>query len=213
MESQTALAKIIRQHAREVIEDHGIGAAIRKQGQLYFTGSYALDLMTWNDIDMQLLVKENLLPIEALSTILKALSPKKEFVEGRLINFTGDYKPHMPRGTYLGMIFNFPELGGNWKLDLWSLQMEDFEHNRRLIEKLRGCLDKQTRELILEAKHQLKGSAGRMPKMASHWLYQAVLLEKLTEKRAIYKFLQSKGVNLEHFAAISLSQPPAPSYD
>ena len=48
---------------------------------------------------------------------------------------------------------DFPDLGGIWKFDIWSLQEDDFRKNRLLLEQLQNALTEGARELILEIKH------------------------------------------------------------
>ena len=91
----------IRKQAEALLRSKKIPSMIGELGQLYFTGSYALDLMTWNDIDMQLVVKDNISPPEAFIKILGAFMHEEGFVEAMIINFSDDYKPQMPRGHYL----------------------------------------------------------------------------------------------------------------
>lgn len=190
------IAQSIRMNAKQVLESKKIDSTIRKMGELYYTGSYALDLMTWNDIDMQLVIREGLDPIESLGTIFSLLSKDPDFIEAQMIHFRGNYKPKKPRGVYLGIKMDCPDLGGLWKFDIWSLDKLDFEKNRSLIETLRSKLNPQKRNLILELKHELMAGSERVPEMGSHFLYQAILLDDLKERPAIYNYFATKGVNI-----------------
>jgi hypothetical protein len=128
------IAKSIRSNAKQILESKKIVSTISEMGELFYTGSFALDLMTWNDIDIQVVLKEGINPMGALGSLLKLLSKDHDFIEAQLINFQGNYKPKMPRGIYLGIKMDCPNLGGLWKLDIWSLNQKDFEKNRSLIE-------------------------------------------------------------------------------
>lgn len=183
------IAKNIRSNAKKILESKNIDSKIRKMGDLFYTGSYALDLMTWNDIDMQLVLKENVSPIEALSNLFNFFVKDPDFIEAQMIHFRGNFKPKMPRGIYLGIKMDCPDLGGIWKLDIWSLTKLDFEKNRSLIETLSSQLDAQSRDLILKLKHEMMVGSKRVPQMGSHFLYQAVLLEGIREKQAVYAYL------------------------
>ena len=114
-----------------------------------------------------------------------------------MIRFHGNYKPKMPRGIYLGIKIDCPDLGGIWKLDIWSLEQADFDKNRSLIETLQSKLDLRNRDLILELKHEMMAGSGRVPKMGSHFLYQAVLLEGISDKGAIYNYFANHGLSVK----------------
>ena len=88
-------------------------------------------------------------------------------------------------------------MGGIWKFDIWSLQEDDFRKNRLLLGQLQRAMSEDTRKLILEIKHELMQQSGRVPKMGSHWIYQAVLLHGLVEKKAIIDFLKEKGIEIQ----------------
>lgn len=192
------IAEQIHCQADAVLQRLQLPSLIDRLGKLYFTGSYALNLMTWNDIDMQIVVKKELTPSEALMQIMDLFVHQKSLIKAQIINFNNDYKPHWPKGMCFSAKIDFPDLGGIWKFDIWSLQEDDFRKNRLLLEQLQNALTESTRELILEIKHELMQKQGRVPKMGSHWLYQAILLQGLSEKRAILDFLHAKGVTTDN---------------
>lgn len=192
----TETAKSIRTNARKILETKKIEDILKNAGDLFYTGSYALDLMTWNDIDMQLVPKDGLCPIDILGDFLKYISKDPGFIEGKMIRFNGTYKPKMPRGVYLGIQLDSPEYGGRWKFDIWVLSKEDFKKNRDFIQEIQKKLDPCTRKLILELKHEIMAGDERMPQMGSHFLYQAVLLNGIRNKEDLCQFYISQGMDL-----------------
>lgn len=190
------IATTIRANAKKILEEKNIESTVKMMGDLFYTGSYALDLMTWNDIDMQVVLKKGFDPIESFGVLLNQISKDSGFIESQMIHFKGNYKPKMPRGVYLGIKLDCPKNGGIWKLDFWSLEQLDFEKNRSLIEALKTKLDSKTRDLILELKHEMMSGSDRVPQMGSHFLYQAILLEGIKEKEAIYKYLENLGLGI-----------------
>ena len=189
---ETALS--IRNNATKLLKSKNIETMIEIAGDLYYTGSYALDLMTWNDIDMQIVLKDGLDPTEVLCNLFNQLAKDQSFIEAQLINFQGDYKPKMPRGVYLGLKLNCKDLGGMWKLDIWCLSKPDFDKNRALIEILKSKLNDNNRDLILDFKHEMMSETGRVPQMGSHFLYQAILLEDKTDRESIYNYLEERKI-------------------
>lgn len=179
------IAKNIRENGAELLKKKGLETFLAQHGTVYMTGSYELDLMTWNDIDMQLVTDED--PMRVFSQLVEHVSLDPDLIEVRIIRMVGNYKPRMPRGIYAGILLNCPELGGEWKIDIWVLEQKDFEANRLLVDLLKTKLTSDNRELILEMKHELMGQDVRVPKMASHLVYQAILLEGIDDKEALRK--------------------------
>lgn len=190
-------AKSIRTNAKRVLKSKKIDFILRNLAKLFYTGSYALDLMTWNDIDMQIVFEPHINPLEALSNLLTYLTKDPDFIEAQIIHFHGNFKPKMPRGVYLGVKIDCPNLGGIWKLDIWSLATTDFEKNRTLIKTLKSKLDPKTRNLILELKHEMMSGNDRVPQMGSHFLYQAILLNGIKDRKALYAYFANQGVTIK----------------
>tara|TARA_A100001015_G_scaffold241313_1_gene275362 strand:+ start:4361 stop:4957 length:597 start_codon:yes stop_codon:yes gene_type:complete len=186
-------AHTIKKNAEEVIESLKINEILKQYGTLFFTGSYALDLMTWNDIDMQLVIKEGVNTKKAFNEIFSHFFQNKAFIKSKVIHFHGDFKPVMPRGLYLGLEFSLQELGGMWKLDLWVLEQEDFDKNRTFIKDIESILTPKIRGLILEMKHEMMSGNSRVPQLGSYELYKA-LLKGYRSKDEINKYLKSKNV-------------------
>lgn len=189
-------ARTIRANATKLLQDKQIEVSIKGIGELFYTGSYALDLMTWNDIDMQVVVKPGVDPIRALGSFFTSISQDHDFIEAQMINFTGNYKPKMPRGVYVGIKLNVPQFGGEWKLDLWALSNEDFEKNRKLLELLHAKLTPERQKQILGYKHEMMQRNGRVPQMGSHMLYQALLIEELEGREVVFDYLVKQGVDI-----------------
>jgi len=197
VKSFEVIAKEIRTNAKHVLEKKNIETSLENYGELFFTGSYALDLMTWNDIDMQLVLKDDVDPINVLGEFYRQITKDPGFIEAQMISFKGKYKPKMPRGVYLGIKLDFPEHGGVWKLDLWVLAKADFEKNRSLIEELKSKLDSETRKFVLELKHEMMTGSDRVPQMGSHLLYKAVLLNGIKRRDELFEFFAKHGIDVK----------------
>lgn len=184
-----AIANTIRSNATNLINTKNIVDILGRHGEVLFTGSYELDLMTWYDIDVQIVLSNAHNPLETFNSIQSELCQDKDFVEAQLINFTGTYKSKMPRGIYLGLKF-ISEEQGEWKMDIWSLGEKDFRDNRELLEKLKAKLIPHLRTLILEVKHEMMKGSDRVPQMGSHLLYQEVLLNGNHDKESLLQLFR-----------------------
>ena len=69
--------------------------------------------------------------------------------------------------------------------------------NRALIETLKAKLDPETRDLILELKHEMMNGNERVPQMASHFLYQAILLDGIKDKKVLYAYFANQGIPIK----------------
>jgi len=186
-------ADSIHQNAEQVLKCLEVSNTLQKYGTLFFTGSYALDLMTWNDIDMQLVPKDGLDVKQAFSEIFSHFLQHDAFVRSKVIHFQRDYQPAMPRGLYLGLEFLLEEFGGRWKLDFWVLQQPDFDKSRTFVKEIEHILDPKIRALILEIKHEMMSGSDRVPKLGSYELYRA-LLKGYRTKSAITQYLKKKNL-------------------
>jgi hypothetical protein len=163
-------------------------------GDIHFTGSYALDTMTWPDIDLELqLTVTTPTPSEILGRLATMLFADKRVSKVDYRNFTDHIKPGMTRGNMLGIKVLDEALrpfgqGLYWKVDLWLL--EDAEPSRQFMEKLFAQMTPAHKELIMHYKNMWTKAYGRPPQMASYFLYQAVVFEGLKEEADILQYLR-----------------------
>ena len=169
-------------------------------GAIHFTGSYALDTMTWPDIDIQLQPQsETPPPPEILSHLTKALFADSRVSKVDYRNFTHHPKPGMTRGFCLSMKVYDEGLrpfdqGLYWKIDFWIL--ESAEESRRFMEQLISQMTPAHKEIIMHYKNAWTRAHGRPLQMASYFLYQAVVFEELKEEEDILKYLREKQVKV-----------------
>jgi hypothetical protein len=183
----------IQENATRVIEELGLIDLCSEYGELLFTGSYSIDLMTWNDIDMQLVPHPGVDPKEALSKIFDALFKHDAFLKSKMIHFHRGFKPVMPRGLYLGLEFLIEDMGGLWKLDLWILERKDFDQNRDFMQEVSKLLTNPiTRHTVLELKKEMMKGESRIPSLGSYTLYQGLLKGNRTKDQLI-AYLEQKG--------------------
>jgi len=174
--------------------------ALASMGEIHFTGSYALDTMSWPDIDLELAPtsKERTSP-EILGSLAGLLFVDQRVSKADFRNFTHHSRPGMTRGFCLSIQVLDQALeplgqGLFWKVDLWIL--EDSCPSRLFMEKLLTQMTPNTKELILHYKRVWTKMYGRPPQMASYFLYQAVVFEGLKEEQEILAYLRERGVKV-----------------
>ena len=106
----------IRTEADRLLES-GLRALLADYGDVHVVGSYALDLMTWRDLDIHL-VRERL-DVPAFFTlggeIAALLQPHRMHFRDESCVAT----PGLPKGLYWG-IYLGNERAGAWKIDVWA---------------------------------------------------------------------------------------------
>jgi hypothetical protein len=138
------LNSLIEKEAGEILYEKGLLNILNLFGKPHISGSYALDLMTWRDLDIYLEV-ENISETdlfvlgEKIATVFK---PAKMHFRNELIAKTSG----LPAGLYWG-IYLGNELEGAWKIDVWAVKPAEC---KRLIEYCTAIKQKLTPATILQ---------------------------------------------------------------
>src|SRR5258706_12867437 len=109
----------LRREADALLERHGVLAILRRFGTPHLSGSYAMNLMTWRDLDIYVaMTPPNTKRFLQLGSELgEALAPRK-------MSFT-DHMHFPPTegvpGLYWGIRTDDLSRGG-WKIDVWGVE-------------------------------------------------------------------------------------------
>jgi hypothetical protein len=113
---------LLKQEADALLFEKGLLHILRGFGLPHVHGSYALDLMTWRDLDIYL--EADSLPetdfFNLGSKICTALQPVKMSFRNERMAKT----PGLPHGLYWG-IYLGNERAGAWKIDIWAVDRAD----------------------------------------------------------------------------------------
>lgn len=193
MQAQLAQSMVIRKNADKFLAEKNIQEKLSSLGEVIFVGSYATDLMTWNDIDIQLVLPKNLNPLRTLTRLANDFLEDQDVQKIHMINFSPGKKEGMPIGVYLGVDYKIANKE-KWKVDIWSLSEADLDRSKKFNEHMLNKLTPEIRELILKLKFYLIQKKDRVPKLASYYIYNAVFNEQIYEEQAILKYLQDKNI-------------------
>lgn len=185
-------SSLIYSNAQKVLKQLALQEESKEFGELEFTGSYALDLMVWNDIDCQVRFKNGLDPQQGFMQLVSKLFNKKNVKNIKLINFIENKRSTMPEGLYCGINYKYKH--EDWKIDIWYLPEQELEKNIQFTRRVNALLDEEKKINILDWKFTLLGNNKRIPHLASYFLYQAILFEKLHTEQEIMGFLKKNGV-------------------
>lgn len=184
----------LEQKADSFIQTAPYFEIIRAHGPLYFTGSYFLKTMTWPDIDLQLCLQGTQNAKDILSHISASLIKEKGLKKLQFIDFFNYPRPPMTKGFCLGFIAFDEEINDFWKIDLWILDTILLQENQLFMKNLKENMTPVHHALIMGFKKEWTTLYGRPPKMASYYLYQAIVFENLEKRQDIETYLYSKGV-------------------
>jgi hypothetical protein len=194
MSSHLEKASLLKESGKKLLDSKKIVEELSKFGHVKFTGSYALDLMVWPDIDMQVEIDANTHDrIRVFSDLAYKFLQDSDFKNVKLINFTPGKKPGMPTGMYMGLTCKHN--GQSWKIDIWALDPEHIHNNVNYMNQVELKLTKNLKEFIIDWKHKLLRD-GRIPQFGSYMLYKAVLFEGMKGDDEILKYLTENGVKL-----------------
>ncbi len=124
METTDAASLLARQDALQseastVLDDLGLLAHLQQAGEVMPIGSYALGLMVWRDIDIDIYCAS--LSADRAFAALRPLASHPHVVRLNFDNWRGSNgSPDFPNGYYWGIRYR-AETGREWKLDLWFL--------------------------------------------------------------------------------------------
>lgn len=188
-------SRILGIEAQDFLERKKIEEILSLHGKIHYTGSYALDMMCWKDIDIVLEVsniEDSKIHFHNIIGQLLELPDIMDihFIDG--MNFK--IRPGLPKGYYLGFDMFDERIVEKWKIDMWVLDAEDFSKNQVFMNEAKQKLTPELKELIINIKFQLMGENKRVPSLMSFHLYNAVLFEGLRNENEILEFIKNKAI-------------------
>jgi len=146
------LDRALRAEADDLLDGRGLRDLLGRYGRLHVTGSYALRLMAWRDLDLYLEIvgdPEAELPVGKFFDLGRRMAELLEPSQMRFRNTrpaaVASLPPGLYWGTYLGDIRRRA-----WKIDLWAL---DGATCRRLLarcDEIAARLTSSSRALVMK---------------------------------------------------------------
>jgi len=192
---QQSNSKLIREQAQNVISELQLHERISTSGELSFTGSYELDLMVWKDIDCYITFDSEINAIKEFYKLIEIFFNLSGVSKIKLINFYQNPRLNMPQGLYCGISYCSKQFG-IWKVDIWNLSLDAENKNKEFLKNAKSRLNPETKDLILYWKYKLLNNKGRLPHLASYYLYQAILFENIRKDQEIINYFKKNNVLL-----------------
>lgn len=166
----------IKNNADKILYDFGLLEELKKYGTPHIIGSYMIDAMAWNDLDIDV-TNENMSKLklyQLTNTILNKFSPmwyeaKEEITpEGKTVYFHG---------------FETMILGELWNIDIWFFDNETIQNTVDFCEKIKAELecDSIKRNSVIQIKKDLREMGlYSAEKYTSMDIYRTVLENQIT---------------------------------
>ncbi|MDO8498896.1 MAG: hypothetical protein Q7S44_03870 [bacterium] len=196
----------LQKEAQGVLEDLDLMNLLKEFGEPHIVGSLALGVMTWRDIDLEIVVGK--LDKEVVAEVIKQLVVKTIYkidvtFSDNIARFNNS-NPNSPQSLYIGLKYFGKDItpiemrGSNpltWKLDLHFILEKD-ARGKAKTEELKNKITDDKRRIILEIKSQIASNPKYRKQIFSMDIYQAVLERGITNLEEFGKFLAETGREL-----------------
>lgn len=178
--------KRIKEEAEGILCEKKVLQILNAFGEPHVSGSYALDLMTWRDLDIYLeveLISEERF-FQLGSKLCEALSPlRMHFRNERVAKTDG-----LPDGLYWG-IYLGDERQGAWKIDVWAVCAKERERLINYCEAIKEQLNDGASTAILSIKSQCWHDPEYRRVYSSSDIYEAVLRGGVRDLEGFWNYL------------------------
>ena len=183
-------SRLLRREATELLDKEGLLSMLKDVGTTQVIGSYALDTMTWPDIDisMNLPDAQN---VEVFFELAKSIATKFEITKMSYSNHYIRNFPGFDHGLYWGILLRYA--GREWKVDLWGYNDTDYQRHITEANELSCQLQQADHLAILRIKHVIcQHPEYRGNVYNSMAIYRAVLEDKVESVDAFKTWLEKK---------------------
>ena len=185
-------SKSIKKNIDNLIYKKGLNNILQSYGQIFYTGSYYLDVMIWPDLDIEMSLNPDPFSLKAFFEIGEKIADKFKVLSMTFYNRI-DF-PINEKGLYWNILININE--NNYNIDLWSFPKDILKQNISNMNNLKKRLTEKNKDKILKIKSLLLNNQGQTPKFSGYNIYQAILNNNLEKKDEILNYLKEKGINI-----------------
>lgn len=179
--------------AKQIFAELGLKDFLSKYGEVYIVGSVELDLMTWRDIDIEIISPGTPAKNDAMD-IATFLFLKEGIRKVSPIDYSDSDGVKKPKGLYVGSEYT-DESREKWKMDVWLLT-KDSARTKDITAGLKERITPETRKNILDIKSQLHDNPKYRKEITSMDIYTAVLDKNVTDIKTFADYLETMGKSL-----------------
>ena len=179
--------QLIKNEADDILYRQGLLNMLSRYGIPYITGSYALSLMTWRDLDIYV-QKENMSEADFFrlgAEINRHFHPVKMSYRNERIAQTKE----LPAGLYWGVYFG-NERKDAWKIDIWAVDDKECRKLLKYCDDIAAKLNTFSKQIILTIKSHCWQDPEYRRSYTSKDIYAAVLDHGITNLEEFKIYLQ-----------------------
>jgi len=181
-------ARKLKDKAKLILDELDIIRILKKVGRVEIVGSYALDLMSWEDIDITVTGE---LDYKKYLEVANYMFQKEKVYSLNLQDFRKSIYPNRPQGIYLGVKYlEDPDIF--WKIDIWFFNKGE-RSAKDIVEFVKENITKEKREIILNIKNKIREKTESGKEISGKEVYEAVLREGIEDLRGFKRYMTSKG--------------------
>jgi hypothetical protein len=179
----------LQKEGNDILEKLQLLQFLSKYGKPIITGSLATGLMTWRDIDIELVDETK--SLQNLFDTVKYLFEIENIKNIQLNNnIGGKTRANNPDGLYLGFQYQDKEL---WKIDVWFIHNDQQHSGKDDLEWLNKNIDDDKRKSILIIKNELAAHPKYRKTIFSTDIYDAVFKDNISSYDGFIENLKNKG--------------------
>ena len=179
----------IKEEADDILYRQELFALLSKYGAPYITGSYALNLMTWRDLDIY--IKNENMNEEVFFQLGAEINRRYHPVKMSYRNERITQTKELPFGLYWGVYFG-NERKGAWKVDIWAVDENECDRLLKFCDDITAKLTPLSKQIILDIKSYCWQDPGYRRSYTSSDIYEAVLDKGITSLEEFKTFLNAK---------------------
>jgi len=177
----------LQRQARNILKELQLIEYLSKFGKPQIVGSVAMGLMTWPDIDIEVIVDEipNKEDLAAIAKHLFLFPNTSKFI---LIDNGIRKSSHLPKdGMYTGFHYLFNN--ALWEFDIWFFK-RNIITGKDDLDWIKQKLTEDNRLIILEIKQQIRNNPKYKKEIFSTDIYKAVLKQGVSNLEGFKEYLR-----------------------
>ena len=187
-----ARAEMLKHEADSIMDLLKLNEILDRYGEWNLTGSYALNVMVYPDLDIYL----NLVGLPRLFEIGTQIATC-EFVSQLVCEPSSD-PVNLPGGLYLKARIKYGDWGRPWKIDLWSLPNDVMLNKNAQMSHFLQKITLELRQQIIEYKLSIMTAEKRTPMYSGYYIYKAFIDEGMTDFDEITAYLMANGIRVQN---------------
>lgn len=180
--------KALQEEGREVLKKLQIIPFLSKFGNPNIVGSFTLGLMTWQDIDIELVKPINEEEYwQTVHYIFRQSNLKGTFI----MDYRKSVNPNTPKGLYICVQY-YGKQKDPWKIDIWFIPPRE-PNQENLNEWIKNNLKGEHRIPILEIKNAISSNPKYRKQIFSVDIYKAVIEKNIRDLEGFKNYLKETG--------------------